>query len=167
MEARSMRSLTDLTDTAGWLADHDDLPVVAWDDGHPGFDPRSPYVETYWLAILGPSSVLAARRLASWLEGGHAGIVVRLEDLAHCLGLGHGTGRHSAIVRTLDRLVIFGLARILGDAYAVRTVVPPLAPAQLRRLPSYLIERHRHDFAVLPADAPGSRSPRSGDRIPS
>jgi hypothetical protein len=162
-----MRTRTNLNDSAEWIADHDELPVDAWDDGHRGFDPRSPYVETYWLAVLGPSSILAARRLASWLEGGHYGIVVRVTDLAPCLGLGHGTARHSPIVRSLDRLVTFGLARIACDAYALRTVVPALSPGQPRRLPAYLIERHPHDVAVLPTAAAEPQTSCPVDRTPS
>ena len=45
-------------ETARWISGHESLPVV-WNDppiDTVGFDPRSPYVERYWLAVLGPSS---------------------------------------------------------------------------------------------------------------
>ena len=43
------------------------LPIVPWVDpviDSLGFDPRSTYVETFWLGILGPSTTLLLRRIA-------------------------------------------------------------------------------------------------------
>lgn len=151
-----MKTTTTPIETARWISEHDPLPVIVYDHSaadRTGFDPRSPYVETYWLSVLGPSSILAARRMADWLENQPSGIVIALEDLAHSLGLGHATGRHAPVVRTLDRLVMFGLAQIAWDAYAVRRTIPPLSPRQLGRLPAYLVERHDADLRAMTADA--------------
>jgi hypothetical protein len=151
-----MTTTTTTIETARWISEHDPLPVITYDHSPvnaTGFDPRSPYVETYWLAVLGPSAILAVRRMADWLEGQPSGIVIGLEDLAHSLGLGHSTGRNAPVVRTLDRLVMFGLAQIAWDAYGLRRTIPPLAPRQLRRLPGYLAERHDADLRVMAATA--------------
>ena len=46
-------------DSTDWLTMHDPLAVVAWPDPvveRFGHAPRSVYVETYWLPILGPSA---------------------------------------------------------------------------------------------------------------
>ena len=62
---------TDLRDTNGWISSHDPLTVIPLTDSvidQLGHDVRSSYVETYWLPILGPSAIWAARRLAEWLE---------------------------------------------------------------------------------------------------
>ena len=43
------------------------LPIVPWSDqvvDTVGHDPRSEYVEHYWLAVLGPSAVWLLRHLA-------------------------------------------------------------------------------------------------------
>jgi hypothetical protein len=144
-----MTTTTELAPTAAWIAAHDALPVVSWESEGDGFDPRSAYVETYWLAVLGPSSILTLRRLTDWLEDTPSGVVVALEELALSLGLGHGTGRNAPVVRTLDRLVGFGVARIAWDAYAVRATIPALTARQVRRLPRYLAERHDHDLDTL------------------
>jgi hypothetical protein len=40
----------------------------------------------------------------------------------------------------------FGLARIDGDAYAVRAAFPPLARQHLKRLPDYLLVNHLADL---------------------
>ncbi|MFV0526368.1 MAG: hypothetical protein ACK5RL_17935 [Acidimicrobiales bacterium] len=47
------------------------LLVRPWPDpvlDEMGHDPRSAYVEQFWLSILGPSAVLLLRRLARGLE---------------------------------------------------------------------------------------------------
>ena len=57
---------TDLRDTNGWIASHDPLTVIPLTDSvidQLGHDVHSSYVETYWLPILGPSAIWAARRL--------------------------------------------------------------------------------------------------------
>lgn len=138
------------SDTATWIAQHDPLPIVAWRDpviDVAGFDPRSDYVEIYWLAVLGPSCILAARRFADWLETCPCGIEIALEDLARSLGLGGGTSRHGAVIRTLGRLVSFGMASVTADAFAARMAYPPLGRRQLARLPACLAARHTTDLS--------------------
>lgn len=144
MEA-SVRTTSNRTQTATWITEHDPLSIVVLDNpaiDALAFDARSPYVETYWLALLGPAAVLALRRLADWLDEQPSGIEISLEDLARTLGLGQGTARHAAVVRTLDRIVQFDMAAIAGDRYAVRRVLPTLSPRYQRRLPRYLAESH-------------------------
>jgi hypothetical protein len=65
-------------------------------------------------------------------------LTVSLEDFAASLGLGHGTARNAPVVRTLERLVHFGLARWHDDALEVRLTVSMLSERQLRRLPPVL-----------------------------
>lgn len=128
-----------------WLVGHDPLEVVTWSDplveqlGHPA---RSAYVETYWLSVIGPASTWAIRRLSAWLDAAPDGFHVSLTELSRELGLGAGTGRNSPVVRTLARLVGFGLATPLGDALAVRRVLAPLTCRQAARLPESLASQH-------------------------
>src|ERR1700688_4896820 len=119
-------------DVHDWLVVHDPLPVSALIDrivDTTGVDARSAYVETYWLALLGPSCVLAARRLVAWLEAEPAGFEVSLAALAGTLGLGSGIGRHAPVVRTLARLVEFHLANI-DQTFAIRRRFPALSDRQ-------------------------------------
>src|SRR6187399_2652384 len=47
------------------------LTVVAWFDpflAQQGYDPRSAYVERFWLGVLGPSATWLLRRLARGLD---------------------------------------------------------------------------------------------------
>ena len=109
-----------------------------------GHDPRSHYVETYWLGILGPSTTWLLRRLAVGLEANPAGFELPLADTARCLGLGDKGGRHSPFMRALTRLVQFDLAQPHGDPeLAVRRKLPPLNRRQVQRLPALLQAQHR------------------------
>jgi hypothetical protein len=138
-------------DVHDWLVVHDPLPVRAWIDrivDTTGVDARSAYVETYWLALLGPSCVLAARRLVAWLDAEPAGFEISLKSLAGTLGLGSGTGRRAAVVRTLARLVDFHLARV-DQTFAIRRRFPLLSARQVARLPDQLAAAHALDHALL------------------
>jgi hypothetical protein len=123
------------------------LTVVPWTDpvvDALGHDPRSPYVETYWLAVLGPSGTWLLRRLAFRLEAEPDGFLLDLADMARSLGLGAKGGRHSPFVRTLGRCVDFGLAKVdSSNSLAVRRRLPPLNRRQVLHLPESLQRSHR------------------------
>jgi len=124
----------------------DTLSVRPWPDSvidAVGHDPRSAYVETYWLGVLGPSTTWLLRRLAAWLEAEPAGFELGVADTARSLGL-TGTGRNSPFMRSLVRCCQFGLATPHGPGeIAVRRKLPPLNRRQLARLPEVLQEEHR------------------------
>lgn len=140
-------------DPQGWLAAHDPLTITVWHDPVVealGYPPRSPYVETYWLPILGPTALWTLRRLAAWLEAEPDETIVDLGTLASELGLSVGLNRNSPVIRTIARLVKFDMAAIQGDAMAVRCAIPPLARRQLLRLPEHLVASHHSDEGRSP-----------------
>lgn len=114
------------------------LHVIAWPDSvidRIGFAPQSIYTELAWTPTLGPASVLAYRRIAGTLEHHPDGYRLDVVELAASLGLGTGTGAHSAIARTLRRIAAFHLAVFTDDAtYAIRRRIPPLSARQASRL---------------------------------
>jgi len=122
------------------------LRVEPWADpvvDHLGHDPRSAYVEQFWLPILGPSTTLLLRRLASVLDREPEGADVELSSVARSLGLGTSGGKRCAFLRALDRSTQFGLSQQLGaDRLAVRRRVPPLTQRQVVRLPKELQTDH-------------------------
>ena len=108
-----------------------------------GFDPRSSYVEDFWLGILGPSTTWLLRRLAAGFEYSPDGFGLDLAETARSLGLGDRSGQHSPFVRSINRTVQFGLAQVSGpEELSVRRRLPPLNRAQLLRLSPALQARH-------------------------
>ncbi len=109
-----------------------------------GHDPRSSYVERFWLGILGPSTTWLLRRFASDLEANPSGYDLDLAETARALGLGGKGGRHSPFMRSIDRCCQFGAAQQLGDAtLEVRRKLPPLTRSQVQRLPDALQREHK------------------------
>jgi hypothetical protein len=135
------------------------LTIVPWPDvviDALGHDPRSPYVESYWLAVLGPSTTWLLRRLASRLEAEPHGFSLDLAETARSLGLGMRGGRHSPFVRALGRCVSFELARPQSsDSLAVRRRVPPLNRRQVLHLPESLQDSHRRWQEAQPGGGGG------------
>lgn len=135
-----------------WIVAHDPLRVVGFADpvidqlGHPV---RSEYVETYWLPILGPSAVLAARRLVDWLDTEPDGFDLPLGEFSRSLGLGGSLANHAPVVRTLARLVDFGMAATGGSAHAIRRMAPPLPARYIGWLPDYLARSHQLELEVV------------------
>lgn len=122
------------------------LTVRPWPDpviDAVGHDPRSHYVEQFWLGVLGPSTTWLMRKLATELEAQPAGFELPLADTARALGLGDKGGKHSPFVRALGRCCQFELARPDGDAaMAVRRKIPPLSRRQVLRLTPALQAAH-------------------------
>lgn len=122
-----------------------------------GLDPRSDYVEQFWLGVIGPASTLLVRHLAARLDREPEGFELDLVHTAQVLGLGTGLGRWGPIQRTLSRCASFGLLRRWGDeAVLVRRRIPPVTRPLLARLPPD--RQAAHDAwrrAALGSVAPG------------
>ena len=123
----------------------DVLTVVTWADpvlDQLGHDPRSAYVERFWLPILGPSCLLLVRRLAAELERSPDGFTVPTALWAQELGIGMKGGQHSPFWRAVERAGRFGAARRNGSRLALRRRLPPLSNRQVQRLPPSLRPAH-------------------------
>lgn len=133
------------------------LLVRPWPDpviDEVGHDPRSPYVERFWLGVLGPTATWLLRRLAAGLEASPAGFELDLAATATELGLGSHTGAHSPFVRSLQRCCRFGAADLVDDAtLRVRRKLPPLNRAQVERLPDGLRASHEQWMARQVGDS--------------
>jgi len=111
-----------------------------------GHDPRSAYVERYWLGVIGPTATLIMRRFADEFDRLPDGFVVDLAHTATTMGLSYGKGEHSPFGRALHRCVMFGLAQPTADGLAVRRMFPNVAQRHLSRLPEDVQAAH-HDWA--------------------
>ncbi|MGH9092705.1 MAG: hypothetical protein ACRDZR_15215, partial [Acidimicrobiales bacterium] len=125
--------------------------IVPWPDPlveGSGVDVLGPYVELFWLPVLGPSATWLLRRLVAGLRARPHGFHLDLEEAARSLGLGGVGGRRSPFRRALLRCARYGVARHQGsDVLAVRLVVGPVPERHLLRLPLPLQEQHRRWLA--------------------
>lgn len=129
------------------------LEIRPWVDARMdalGHDPRSEYVEEYWLGVLGPTATWLMRRLADRLESSPQGFELDLATVAVELGVGSQSGLNSPCVRSLRRCARFGLVQLRDPATVlVRRKLPSLSYKQVERLPDHLRARH----ATAAADA--------------
>lgn len=115
-----------------------------------GFEPRSRYVEMFWLGVLGPSATWLLRRIVDGLDSYPDGYELDLVETALGMGLVFTPGRHGPFSRALQRCVLFGIATNTGDGLAIRRRVPPLAARHLDRLPEHLRVAHREWMRTPP-----------------
>jgi hypothetical protein len=143
------------------------LPIRPWPDDvidALGHDPRSAYVEQFWLGILGPSTTWLLRRLAAGLEASPAGFDLDLAEAAAALGLGGKGGRHSPFMRALARCCQFDLAEARRDgSLAVHRKVPPLSRRQVLRLSPGLQAAH-HSWLEAQLRTPAAEQLRRRSR---
>ena len=135
------------------------LFVSPWEDpvvDLVGYDPRSEYVEKFWLGVLGPSAVWLLRHFAHRFDADPDGFAVDPADLARTLGLGGGISRHAPLGRTVQRCCQFGMAhQFSGQRLTVRRLLPLVARHQLARLPAPLQHEHTaHEATLTPAFEP-------------
>lgn len=122
------------------------LVVRPWPDpviDEVGHDPRSPYVERFWLSVLGPTATWLLRRLVAGLEAAPGGFELDLARTACELGLGRHSGLHSPFLRSIERCCRFGACEHVDDTtLRVRRKLPPLTRVQVERLPDLLRAEH-------------------------
>lgn len=122
------------------------LLVVPWPDpvtDDVGVDPRGPYVERFWLPLLGPTSTWLLRRFAVEFDASPEGFSLDASDAARSIGIGTRGGRQGPFPRAIDRCVRFGCAQHAEHGIlAVRRRLPPLSSAQVNRLPRHLRDAH-------------------------
>lgn len=119
--------------------------IVPWADpvvDGVGHDPRSIYVEQFWLSVLGPSAVWVMRLFASGFDRQPDGYELDVADAARTLGLSVAKGPTSPFGRAINRCVMFGMAMARSDGWAVRRRMPTITARHLQRLPEPVQERH-------------------------
>lgn len=107
-----------------------------------GHDPRSAYVERYWLSVIGPTATWIMRRFADEFDREPDGFTIDLEHTATSMGLSFSKGSSSPFGKALHRCVMFGLAQPTSDGFTVRRRFPSVALRHLKRLPDDLQEEH-------------------------
>ncbi len=132
--------------TTGWCPFDEHVRISPWLDpvvDRRGHDPRSSYVERFWLGTLGPTATWLLRRLASGLDEHPDGYELDLASTAQSLGLSYTKGNSSPFAKAFGRCIMFGLAHIRSDGYAIRRRIPEVARRHLVRLPTDLQVEHQ------------------------
>jgi hypothetical protein len=130
------------------------LGVVPWLDpvqDENGYEPRSAYVETFWLPVIGPSSTLLLRRLAEDFDEAPTGFEIDCSSLSREIGLGPRLGRRSAFARTVERCTKFHVLELRGELLYARRRLPRLSDRQVSKLGPRLQALH-HSWTIDPAD---------------
>jgi hypothetical protein len=108
-----------------------------------GHDPRSVYVEQFWLGVLGPTATWLLRRLVAGFDHHPDGYVLDVAGAARGLGLSVSKGVASPFNKAVQRCVMFGLAQQLSESWLVRRRVPLVSQRHLLRLPADLQSAHQ------------------------
>ncbi len=127
-----------------------------------GLDPRSAYVETYWLGTLGPSTTWLLRRLAHGLESDARRLRARPAEPAPASSA--SATKAAGTRRSPDRSAGSCSSRSRAGNRADRTLevrrrVPPLNRRQVMHLPDELRNRHDH-WQARQLDAPPAEGVR-------
>jgi len=107
-----------------------------------GHDPRSAYVERFWLSVIGPTATWIMRRFASEFDRQPEGFTLDLCHAATSMGLSFAKGQNSPFGKALHRCVMFGLAQPMPDGLAVRRKFPTVAQRHIKRLPADVQATH-------------------------
>jgi hypothetical protein len=132
------------------------MPWVDPNDGD-GYDPRSPYVEQFWLGLLGPTTTFLLRLLVDRLDEAPDGYELDVAQTATALGL-TSMGPNGPFARAFSRCVQFGLAQPHSHGLLVRRRVPPLSNRQVLRLPPGLQAKHRASIAGAASEEAARRA---------
>ncbi len=126
------------------------LPLADAEFDDAGFDPRSHYAETFWLPILGPSTLWLMRNIAQRFDSEPDGFTLDLVETSTALGIRSKGGKNNSFHRAIGRVVSFNMGRTIDDAtLAVRRVMPALHSGQIRRLSPRLQQQHHETLRAL------------------
>ena len=114
-----------------------------------------PYRQRWWLPIIGPTSTCLLNHLATHASNDDWHLTPA-RTLATAIGLGKGAGKHSPLIRSLDRLTRFGFGHFdiepndRSDPCITlyRTIGFP-APRLTRNWPDDLQQAHALELAEM------------------
>ena len=119
--------------------------VAPWHDpvvDRRGHDPRSVYVEQFWLSVLGPTATWLIRRLVAGFDQQPDGYRLDIAATARCLGLSVTRGTASPFAKALGRCTMFGLVQRSTGTWTVRRRLPLVSQRHLGRLPDDVRSAH-------------------------
>ncbi|HEX2575243.1 MAG TPA: hypothetical protein VHK88_02770 [Aquihabitans sp.] len=146
------------------------IPIRPWPQAagpRQGTSPQSPYVDHYWMPLLGPTATSLARLLVRIVQQDPSTTHLPVGQLAASLGLdGRDAGR--TVDAALERLRQEGITAVTESGVVlIGNVLPYLSPSQEARLPDGVQADHRAAFGqVHPAYGEGAGpAPRPSARL--
>ncbi len=122
--------------------------------GQPGVDPRSVYVDYFWLPLLGPVALCTARLLTELVASGADPIHLSVDEIGSSIGIEDGTAP-ATVLRALQRLESAGIITVAADgSLHLLPQLPRLSAGQVERLPDDLQLVHRDWAPEVSADQP-------------
>lgn len=117
-------------------------PIQANNNSTSSFLANDPYINTFWLPILGPTATLLLNHLMSSALCEYDEFVMDLAELSSTIGVGNREGNSSPIVKNLKRLCDFGLISKYQERYYIPTNIEPMCENHLRKLNTKLQCEH-------------------------
>ena len=80
------------------------ITITQWKDPvveEHGYCITDPYVEMFWLPVLGPTATWLLRRFSFGLIEQPNGMTLDIHDLARSLGVAYSPGKHNSFTRAL------------------------------------------------------------------
>ena len=107
-----------------------------------GHDPRSVYVEQFWLGVLGPTATWLMRRLVAGFDHHPDGYELDVAGHRPLARAERVEGTASPFNKAVTRCVMFGLVQRRTEAWLVRRRVPLVSQRHLGRLPDDVQSQH-------------------------
>ena len=118
------------------------IPIQPVNNSTSSFLANDPYINTFWLPILGPTATLLLNSLLTRALCETEPWEQEVNDLSKSIGVGNREGNSSPIVKNLKRLCYFGLISKYQDKYYVPTNIPNIEQNNLRKLNISLQSEH-------------------------
>lgn len=119
------------------------IPIQPNSNSTISFLGNDPYIEKFWLPILGPTATLLLNDLMTKALMNTEAFQSTIGELSMTTGVGNREGHSSPIVKNLKRLCDFGLISYYNEMYYVPTNIEVMSSDKLRKLNYLLQSEHK------------------------
>ena len=129
------------------------IPIQPNNNSTVSFLANDPYIDKFWLPILGPTAALLLHELMSKALIKNDPFHSTIGELSTCIGVGNREGNASPIAKNLKRLCDFGLISKYNELFYVPTNIEQMPEDKLRKLSYTLQSDHKRWIYCLSEDA--------------
>lgn len=128
------------------------IPIQPNNNSTVSFLANDPYIDKFWLPILGPTATLLLHELMGKALVSPDAFTSSIRELSCIIGVGNREGSASPIAKNLKRLCDFGLISKYNDYYYVPTNIEMMGEDKLRKLSYTLQSEHKKWIYCLNQD---------------